>query len=559
MLPYSPLHHLLLADAGVPLVMTSGNVSDEPIAYERRGRARAARRHRRPLPAARPPDRDAHRRLGRARRRGAAPLLLRRSRGYVPARAPAAGRAAGTLLACGAELKNTFCLAKGDRAWVGHHIGDLENYETLRSFTRRASRTSSACSRSSRRSSRTTCTPSTSRPSTRSSARASSWSACSTTTRTSPRAWPSTASRARRWARSSTAPATARDGTVWGGELLRRRPARLRARRPAVPGAAAGRRRRRPRSRGGWRARGSAEALGERAGAAAGLAGRSTRRAGRRWPSWRAPALASPLTTSAGRLFDAVAALCGIRARGQLRGPGRDRARGGGATRRSAAPTRCRVDRRRPAGARRAPDRARGRARPARGVPVPAVSRALPQRASRPPRPTRVRAARPSRRALGHRRALRRRVPEPRCCWSGPRAALEAGGLRVLVPERLPPNDGGISYGQPAVAAPLAAARGPMFGLDDWIAGGPGRRARCRAPRRPAARPAARVRPGPPGRGLDADRLRPARTARARGPARPRVGAGHALTLALFGLPIVLFERTCPTGSSRGRGRGRAW
>ena len=39
------------------------------------------------------------------------------------------------LLACGAELKSTFCLAKGERAWVSHHIGDLENYETLRSFT----------------------------------------------------------------------------------------------------------------------------------------------------------------------------------------------------------------------------------------------------------------------------------------------------------------------------------------------------------------------------------------------------------------------------------------
>ena len=39
------------------------------------------------------------------------------------------------MLACGAELKNTFCLAKGARAWVGHHIGDLHNYETLRSFT----------------------------------------------------------------------------------------------------------------------------------------------------------------------------------------------------------------------------------------------------------------------------------------------------------------------------------------------------------------------------------------------------------------------------------------
>ena len=38
------------------------------------------------------------------------------------------------MLACGAELKSTFCVAKGARAWVGHHIGDLQNYETLRSF-----------------------------------------------------------------------------------------------------------------------------------------------------------------------------------------------------------------------------------------------------------------------------------------------------------------------------------------------------------------------------------------------------------------------------------------
>ena len=69
MLPYSPLHHLLLADAGVPLVMTSGNVSDEPIAYrdddalDRLG-AIADRFLR-----ARPPDRDADRRLGAARPR----------------------------------------------------------------------------------------------------------------------------------------------------------------------------------------------------------------------------------------------------------------------------------------------------------------------------------------------------------------------------------------------------------------------------------------------------------------------------------------------------------
>ena len=58
---------------------------------------------------------------------------MRRSRGYVPATLPVPE--APPLLACGAELKNTFTLARDGRAWVGHHIGDLRNYETLRSFT----------------------------------------------------------------------------------------------------------------------------------------------------------------------------------------------------------------------------------------------------------------------------------------------------------------------------------------------------------------------------------------------------------------------------------------
>jgi hydrogenase maturation protein HypF len=59
--------------------------------------------------------------------------LIRRSRGYVPATLPVTP--APPLLACGAELKNTFALARDGRAWVGHHIGDLRNYETLRSFS----------------------------------------------------------------------------------------------------------------------------------------------------------------------------------------------------------------------------------------------------------------------------------------------------------------------------------------------------------------------------------------------------------------------------------------
>ena len=92
MLPYSPLHHLLLADAGCTLVMTSGNVSDEPIAFARRRRARAAAADRRLLLVPRPADRDAHRRLGRPGRPAGRRMFLRRSRGYVPAALPLPAR-----------------------------------------------------------------------------------------------------------------------------------------------------------------------------------------------------------------------------------------------------------------------------------------------------------------------------------------------------------------------------------------------------------------------------------------------------------------------------------
>jgi hydrogenase maturation protein HypF len=139
MLPYSPLHHLLLRDrdAGA-LVMTSGNVSDEPIAYndedavQRLGSiADLLLVHDRPIET-RTDDSVARVVAGP---RGPRPLLVRRSRGYVPAGLALPGGTPRPVLACGAELKNTFCLARGDRAWVGHHIGDLENYETLLSFT----------------------------------------------------------------------------------------------------------------------------------------------------------------------------------------------------------------------------------------------------------------------------------------------------------------------------------------------------------------------------------------------------------------------------------------
>ncbi|MEA2196028.1 MAG: hydrogenase maturation protein HypF [Solirubrobacteraceae bacterium] len=133
MLPYSPLHHLLLADAGTTLVMTSGNVSDEPIAYgDEDARARLAGiadlflLHDRPIQT-RTDDSVVRVVAGRT-------TFLRRSRGYVPGSIALPGGTTRPVLGCGAELKSTFCLAKGERAWVGHHIGDLKNYETLRSF-----------------------------------------------------------------------------------------------------------------------------------------------------------------------------------------------------------------------------------------------------------------------------------------------------------------------------------------------------------------------------------------------------------------------------------------
>jgi hydrogenase maturation protein HypF len=134
MLPYSPLHHLLAADLGTPLVLTSGNVSDEPIAFnDQDALERLAPMadlfllHDRPIQT-RTDDSVVRVSAGR-------PVFVRRSRGYVPDSLRLPSAAGHPLLACGAELKNTFCLAKGERAWVSHHIGDLENYETLRSFT----------------------------------------------------------------------------------------------------------------------------------------------------------------------------------------------------------------------------------------------------------------------------------------------------------------------------------------------------------------------------------------------------------------------------------------
>ena len=131
MLPYTPLHVLLLRAAGRPLVMTSGNLAEEPIVktWDELGRLREIPDyylvHDRDI-YARYDDSVALVRAGR-------PRLLRRSRGYAPFPV-ALPDALPQVLACGAELKNSFCLTRDANAFVSQHIGDLENLETLEHF-----------------------------------------------------------------------------------------------------------------------------------------------------------------------------------------------------------------------------------------------------------------------------------------------------------------------------------------------------------------------------------------------------------------------------------------
>lgn len=134
MLPYSPIHHLLLAEAPDALVMTSANRSDEPLCFTDDDAAQrlpplcdAVLDHNRPIEV--PCDDSVVRVLdGRE-------LPIRRSRGYAPLPVDL-GREGPTVLAVGGELKNTFCLTDGPRAFMSGHIGDMGTLETLRAFER---------------------------------------------------------------------------------------------------------------------------------------------------------------------------------------------------------------------------------------------------------------------------------------------------------------------------------------------------------------------------------------------------------------------------------------
>jgi len=132
MLPYTPLHHLLMQEVGRPLIMTSGNLSEEPIACDN---AEAMSRlgnitdyillHNRDI-AVRYDD-------SVAVCLNQEPVIIRRARGYAP-NPIHLGFKAPCVLGCGAELKNTFCLTRGEHAFLSQHIGDLENSATLSNY-----------------------------------------------------------------------------------------------------------------------------------------------------------------------------------------------------------------------------------------------------------------------------------------------------------------------------------------------------------------------------------------------------------------------------------------
>ena len=137
LLPYSPLHHLLLRALAAPIVLTSGNRSEEPQCI---ANAEARERLADLADALLLHDRDIINRVDDSVVQIAAgrPRLLRRARGYAPAPLllPDGFERAAPLLAMGGELKNAFCLVQDGRAILSQHMGDLEDATTLRDYRR---------------------------------------------------------------------------------------------------------------------------------------------------------------------------------------------------------------------------------------------------------------------------------------------------------------------------------------------------------------------------------------------------------------------------------------
>ena len=133
MLPYTPLHHLLLRDRFDALVMTSGNYTEEPIAI---GNDEARERLAPLADAFLLHDREILQRCDDsiARVAGGKPRLIRRARGYVPTPVFLTHPTEKRILACGGELKNTIALARDDTVFLSQHIGDLDNPAALAFF-----------------------------------------------------------------------------------------------------------------------------------------------------------------------------------------------------------------------------------------------------------------------------------------------------------------------------------------------------------------------------------------------------------------------------------------
>ena len=342
------------------------------------------------------------------------------------------------MLACGAELKSTFCVAKGERAWVGHHIGDLKTYEVLQAFEAGIEHFERLFA----------VVPEVvahdEHPDYLSTRYALAREGVELVAVQHHHAHLAACLAEH----GETGPAVGAiydgtgygsDGTVWGGELLVGDLARLRARRPPVARAAARAATARCASRGGWPVAWLLEAGWEGPLPGAGPAARR-----RRSPSSCAPASPRRVTTSMGRLFDAVAALCGLRSEVTYEGQ-------------AAIELEAAVD---PAerGAYELPVGADGvlDARPAvlaaaRDVGARRARRGRSRRASTPR--SRTATAEAVSRAGLDTVVLSGGVFQNRTLLAATASRLEARGLRVLVPERLPPNDGGVSYGQAAVAA----------------------------------------------------------------------------------------------------------
>ena len=455
MLQYSPLHHLLLSDLNDSLVLTSGNVSDEPIAYEDEDACERLARiadlfllHDRPIETR--TDDSVVRVTGERTR------FLRRSRGYVPGSLPLPVDCGRHVLACGAELKNTFALAKDGRAFVGHHIGDLKNYETLDSFVTGIAHFERLFAVE------PTVVAHDLHPEYLSTKHAQELDGVRLVGVQHHHAHLA-ACLAEHGERGPAVGAIfdgtgyGDDGTVWGGELLlggledfERVGLLFPVRMPGGDAAV-----RQP-----WRMACAwlSAAFDEPPPLPRALQGQVRPEAWRQVAELARTGVASPLTSSVGRLFDAVAALCGVRAQVNYEGQ-------------AAIELEAAVD---PFETGAYPLPVNGKEAGPLVLDARATIRAAARDLGEGLPPSRVAArfhnglavataaacASAAERAEVESVVLSGGVFQNRTLLDRTAALLEDAGLRVLIPELLPANDGGIAYGQLAVAAARLGAEG---------------------------------------------------------------------------------------------------